>query len=60
MKKIYTVELRVTGYYERTVTANSLEEAKLKVLDKYNEADFGDLTNIDADIVYATKDWEVE
>ena len=51
--KNYTIELSVSGFYETVITANSLEEAKHKALDQYNEADFGELTNIDADIIYA-------
>ena len=48
----YNVTLRIIGYSDVLVEADNLEEAKRKaVREGYEDADFGILKNIDADII---------
>lgn len=46
-EKEYEVDLEVTGYYRAFVKASSPEEAIAKADKECNEADFGDLANIE-------------
>ena len=47
----YYVTYAVSGYYVAEVEADNLEEARKKAVDKYYEADFGDVTDIEVDQV---------
>lgn len=53
MNRKYYVTVKISGEYVAEVEASSFEEAKEKAIDAYYDADFGDLTEIDADEVYS-------
>ena len=50
----YEVNMRVEGKYNVTVRAKSWDEAKLKAVKAWENADFGPLQDIDAEVIYAT------
>lgn len=62
MSKEYYVTVKISGKYIAKVKATSFEEAKEKAIDAYYDADFGDLTDINADEVYSagTEDGDFE
>ena len=51
--KKYYVTVKISGEYIAEVEAASFEDAKEKAIDAYYDADFGDLTEIDANEVYS-------
>lgn len=62
VNKKYYVTVKVSGEYIVEVEAESFEDAKLKAIDAYYDADFGELTEIDANEVYSacTEDGDLE
>ena len=46
----YDVSLKVTGYYRTTVRAGSYKDAERKAIEAFEEADFGELEDIDCEI----------
>lgn len=46
--KQYLVRMKISGYYEKVVDADSVEEAKENAWDS---GDFGDAHNIDGDFI---------
>ncbi len=60
--KKYYVTVKISGEYVAEVEATSFEDAKIKAIDSYYDADFGDLTEIDANEVYSawTEDGDFE
>ena len=46
-KKKFRLYAIVRGYYERTIEAETLDEASELFLDEIMDADFGDLTDVD-------------
>ena len=48
-KKKFGFYAIVRGYYERTIEAETLDEASELFLDNIMDADFGDLTNVEWD-----------
>ena len=60
--KKYYVTVKISGEYIAKVEAESFEDAKLKAIDAYYDADFGDLIEIDANEVYSawTEDGDFE
>ena len=53
MNKTYYVTIKISGEYIAEVNATSFEEAKEKAINAYYDADFGSLTDINADEVYS-------
>lgn len=47
----YYVTYRINARYVAEVDADNLDEAKVKACDKYIDADFGDSSDIDGEIV---------
>ena len=68
MKKTFIVSFKVKGYYEVAVetdvasddlceiTENELKEIKRLAGNKWSDADFGELTDIDADAIIIADD----
>ena len=52
-KREYEVGLRVEGRYYTKVKASSFEEARELAIDNYSDADFGELEDIDCDVINA-------
>ena len=50
----YEVNMHVEGNYNVTVRAKSWDEAKLKAVKSWENADFGPLQDIDAEVINAT------
>lgn len=51
----YTVEFTVTGRYKATVFGEDFDDAKDKAIEKFYDADFGELTDIEGD-TYSCED----
>ena len=49
-KERYTVCFSVTGRFKADVRASSIEEAREEAILMFEEADFGDLENVDGDV----------
>lgn len=49
---VYTVDYIMHGHYTVEIEANSIEEAKSKSELIFNEADFGEASNIDGDLYW--------
>ncbi len=49
---VYTVDYIMHGHYTVEVEADSIEEAKFKSEILFNEADFGEASNIDGDLYW--------
>ena len=62
MNKTYYVTIKISGEYIAEVNATSFEDAKEKAINSYYDADFGCLTDINANEVYSayTEDEEFE
>ena len=50
----FTVGMTVKGRFYKTIKANSFEEAAKLAEEAYYDADFGDLKDIDMEIISAT------
>lgn len=52
----WTVHMQITGRFIVTVEADSEEAANDAAIDIYSDADFGELSNVDAQIVRTEKE----